>query len=130
MPSDAIPITASRASLWFGLFGGATAWLLHFMAAYAVAEFGCVGGLSERTHWNITLVAWMELALTAVAMVVAATASGVAYRSHRRLMGDSAADTTADAERYTARAGLLTSSIFAFVILFEGIAIFFYLHGC
>ena len=76
----------SRASLWFGLFGGAIAWTIHFMSAYAVAEFGCVGKVGERIYWNISLVAWLELALTALALLVAAAATAVAYRSQRRLL--------------------------------------------
>ena len=121
----------SRASLWFGLFGGAIAWTIHFLSAYVVAEFGCVGRLGERSFGNISLVAWLELALTAVGVLVAAAATAVAHRSQRRLQASAtASDSSGEAERYTARAGLLTSGIFTFVILFESIPIFFYLRSC
>lgn len=121
----------SRPSLWFGLFGGAMAWTIHFMSAYVVAEFGCVGGLGERSYWNISLVAWLELILTVTAVLVAAVSTAVAYRSQLRLpSGTDGAGTAQQAERYAARAGLLTSGIFTFVILFESIPIFFYLHRC
>ena len=130
MPAAAMTSEVRRASLWFGLFGGAIAWTVHFLSAYVVAEFGCVAGLNERSHWNISLVAWLELALTAVAVLVAAAATAVAYRSQRRLFASALLGSTREAERYTARAGLLTSGIFTFIILFESIPIFFYLRSC
>jgi hypothetical protein len=90
-----------------------------------------VGGLGEHRFWNVSFVAWLELALTAFAGLVAAVATVVAYCMLRRLQS-SAHEATAgrDAERYTARAGLLTSGIFTFVILFESIPILFYLRNC
>ena len=131
MPATATKSEVSRLSLWFGLFGGAIAWTIHFMSAYAVAEFGCVGRLGERTYWNISLVAWLELAITAAAVLVAAAATAVAYRSQLPLLSSAYnADAAREAERQTARAGLLTSGVFTFAILFESIPIFFYLRSC
>lgn len=121
----------SRVNLWVGLFGGAMAWAIHFLSAYVVAEFGCVGRFGERNYWNISLVAWLELFLTFAAVLVAAVSTAVAYRSQLRLSSntdDSCAPQ--QAARYMARAGLLTSGIFTFVILFESIPIFYYLRGC
>ena len=131
MPVTTANNDVSIVSLWFGLLGGAIAWAIHFMSAYVIAEFGCVGRLGERIYWNISLVAWLELILTATGVLVAATATAVAYRNQLRSLLD-APDVGAarEAERYTARAGLFTSAIFTFVILFESIPIFFYLHGC
>ncbi len=121
----------SRVNLWVGLFGGAMAWAIHFLSAYVVAEFGCVGKLGERSYWNISLVAWLELVLTFAAVLAAAISTAVAYRSQLRLWSATDAEcATLQAERYTARAGLLTSGIFTFVILFESIPIFFYLRSC
>lgn len=121
----------SRASLWFGLFGGAVAWLIHFMSAYVVAEFGCVGGLGERSFWNMSLVVWLELILTVAGVLLAAVSTTVAWRRHLRLSAFSdGADIKQQAEQYMARAGVLTSGIFTFVILFESIPIFFYLQRC
>lgn len=88
-----------------------------------------MSGLDARRYGGVSLVAWMEIALTAVAALLAATATVVAYGSQRRL-APSFSEDSMDAERYTARAGFLTSSIFTFVILFESIAILFYLRSC
>src|SRR5687768_10869842 len=124
-------VRVSRGALWFGLLGGAVAWTVHLMLAYAAAEFGCVGRLGERSYLGISLVAWLELALTVATTMAAGAATVVAYRSHRRLRSDDAEEDAAGAaERYTAWAGLLTSALFTFIILFESIPILYYLHSC
>ena len=121
----------SRAALWFGLLGGAMAWTVHLLLAYAVAEFGCVGRLGERGYLGITLVAWLEVALTLGTTLASGAATVVAYRCHRQLRFAAApADAAVAAERQTAWAGLLTSGLFTFIILFESIPILYYLHHC
>jgi hypothetical protein len=127
MSTVAREVEVSRGALWFGLFGGALAWTAHLMFAYAAAEFGCVGRLGERGYLGVSAVAWLVLALTAAATLASAAATAVAYRSPRRLQSGQAGQ---DAERYTAWAGLLTSGLFTFIILFESIPIFYYLHAC
>jgi hypothetical protein len=125
--SSAVP----RAQLWFGLLGGALAWAAHFISAYLLAEFGCVGGLAEYRFANVSYVAWLEIAVTAVAVLVAFAATMLAYRSSRRLQSrPPVSDDALHGEPYLARAGLYTSAIFTFVILFEAIPLFFYFRHC
>lgn len=120
-----------RAQLWFGLLGGALAWTVHFISAYVIAEFGCVSWLGDYRYANVSYVAWSEIAVTAVAAPIALAATGAAYRCGRQLQSHAANNMSANhAERYLARAGSYTSGIFAFVILFEAIPIFFYLRSC
>lgn len=130
--STAVPeVQVSRGALWFGLFGGAAAWTAHLMLAYAAAEFGCVGRLGERTSLGISLVAWLVLALTAATTLASGVATAVAYRCHRRLRSHEARhEAPVAAERYTAWAGVLTSGLFTFIILFESIPILYYLNRC
>jgi hypothetical protein len=123
----------SRPALWFGFIGGALAWTMHLMTAYAIAEFGCVGSLGHRSYLGISYVAWLEIFVTVVTASLAAAATFVAYRCHRRLTPpspDSADSSSHAAERNTAYMGLLAGSLFFFVILFESIPIFFYLRHC
>ena len=120
----------SRRALWFGLLGGAIAWTFHLMLAYAAAEFGCVGQLGERSYQGLSMVAWLELALTSVATLAAGAATLVAYRSYRRLRSIEAKENTVAAEQHAAYAGLLTSGLFTFIILFESIPILYYLQRC
>ena len=128
--SQAATGSVRRAALWFGFLGGAFAWALHFLTAYAIAEFGCVGGLGARIYGGISLVAWMELLATAIAVGLAAAATVVAYRTERQLLKREPDEVASVGEKYTARAGLLASGFFTFVILFESIPIFFYLRDC
>jgi hypothetical protein len=131
MSTAAGNVKVSRGALWLGLFGGAIAWTVHLMLAYVVAEFGCVGRLGERSYQGISMVAWLELALTGATTLASAAATAVAYRSYRRLRSSGqSADADRAAERDTARAGLLTSGIFTLIILFESIPIFYYLRHC
>jgi hypothetical protein len=119
-----------RAGLWFGFVGGGFAWTLHLMTAYAIAEFGCVGGLGTRFYGNISLVAWMHLLATALAVCLAATATAVAYRIERHFQRHVPDEAQAASEKYTARLGLIANGFFTFVIVFESIPIFFYLRDC
>ena len=122
------PAGVWRAGLWFGLIGGGIGWLVHLLSAYAIAEFGCVGGHGESAGRAISRVAWMELIATAVTAGLAAIATIIAYRCDRQLQ--SRDEATLVGEKATARAGLLASGFFTFVILFESIPIFFYLRDC
>ena len=122
-------VEVGRPAIWFGLLGGAAAWTAHLLLAYAVAEFGCVSGFVERSYLGISIVAWLEFAVTVLTTVIAAAAAVVAYRSCRILQSQQV-DEAAAAEEYIARAGFITSGIFTFIILFESIPIFYYLRAC
>jgi hypothetical protein len=131
MSTVARKVHVGRGRLWFGLFGGAVSWTVHLMLSYAVAEFGCAMQPVERGYLEISMVAWLELALTVATTLASGTATAVAYRIHRRLRsGESKDDAVELAERYIAWAGVLTSGTFTFIILFESIPILYYLHGC
>ncbi len=125
--------TVHRPTLWFGLLGGALAWTAHLMFAYAAAEFGCVSGWGRGRYLDVSFVAWLEVALTAVTATIAAASTFVAYRYHRRLatLQIASAEVSAHAtQRYIAFVGLLAGSLFFVAILFESIPIFFYLRHC
>lgn len=118
-----------RGALWFGLFGGAVAWTIHLMFAYAIAEFGCVGWSHDRLVLGLTRVAMLEILLTLVTAGAGALATFVAWKSLRQLPAEADASETRS-ERSTAWIGVLTSGTFTFVILFESIPILFYLRDC
>lgn len=130
MTTLAQQVQVSRPALWFGLLGGASAWTAHLLLAYAVAEFGCLSGFGERIYWRISIVAWLEIAVTALTTTVAASAAIVAHGRHRILRSQLEEGSGTAAEAYTARIGFITSGIFAFIILFESIPILYYLRTC
>lgn len=118
----------SQWTLWFGLIGGALAWLTHLLSAYAIAEFGCVGRLGEVHYLELSLVAWLELGSTAVTTLASAAATVVANQNHARLR---AIHEESDSARENfAWSGVLASGLFTFFILFESIPILFYLQSC
>jgi hypothetical protein len=118
----------NRSKLGFALFGGALAWMMHLMLAYAAAEFGCSSHLGGRDYRGISIVAWLELILTGVTSVVAGAATGVAHGLHRTLRTSHGEESAT--QRKAAWVGLISSGAFLFIILFESIPIFFYLRGC
>jgi len=123
-------VGVGRLALWFGLLGEAGAWTVHLLLAYAVAEFGCVSGFGERLWMGISIVAWLEIAVTVLTAMIAASAAIVARRSHRILRFSEGVEGEAAAEEYTARAGFITSVIFTIIIFFESIPILYYLRTC
>lgn len=121
----------SQFALWFGLLGGAVAWLVHLLSAYAIAEFGCVGTLTSIVFLTITAVAWMEIGVSLLTLLAAIAAVVVAYRSRRRLQAKTENEAAVPrGELFLARTGLITSILFVLVILVESVPIFFYLQGC
>lgn len=120
----------SRGELWFGLLGGAVAWLAHLLLAYAIAEFGCVSDLGKQAFLGISVVAWLPLAATALTVLAAGVAVFVAYRCCRLASRDEGESAAPGPWLDAARAGLLTSGLFVFAILFESIPIFYYLRSC
>ena len=120
--------SVSRRALWFGLLGGAVAWTLHLMASYVVAEFGCVMASQSGSGGGITATVVLLTIVSVVCLAGAVAATAVAYRSLSRLRDRSADD--ADAERFMARAGLIASGLFAFIVAVESVPILFFLSRC
>jgi hypothetical protein len=123
----------TRPALWFGLIGGGVAWLGHLLSAYLIAEFGCISGLGERHALGLSVVAWLILVASVVALLVAGTAAFVAYRSRERLARESQAtdiEPGTNPEYDMARTGWTTSALFVLIITVETIPIFFYLRNC
>ncbi len=118
--------------LWFGAMGGAVAWTLHLLLAYAVAEFGCISPFREVRFLGFSGVAWLEVLLTLVMLVIAILASLVAKRNSKALTGHVKANDleSHDARVFMARSGVLTSRLFVFIIMVQSLPILFYLREC
>lgn len=123
-------IGKGRAALWFGLIGGGAAWGTHLLLAYAISEFGCVGGLELPGYLGISPVAWLLLNVTLLTTAVASIATMVAWRRRGCLSGAAERAAPDVAERYAAHVGLVCSGLFTLIILFESLPIFYYLRGC
>jgi hypothetical protein len=120
----------SRCGLWFGMWGGGVAWLLHLLLVYVIAEFGCISGLGEVRAAGITVVAWL---LLGASLLTLALGGGAVLAAIRNRKGAKAAGQSApadDAELFLARAGLITSGVFWGIIFVQSIPIFFFLKDC
>ena len=122
----------SEGRLWFGMFGGAIAWLVHLLVAYGIAEFGCASAFSDVRWGNLSGVAWLEIAVSAVAFLTAVVASLVARRQRRV----SYQYIYHNYERrdspfaFLGRSGVIANVMFAFIIAVQSVPIFFYLSSC
>lgn len=112
-------------TLWFGLLGGALAWMAHLLLAWYLAEAGCVAPFLTGYVLGLPALSLVLGAATVAAAAVAVLALLTARRNGRRL-ADGEPEALRGAGRYMARAGLLLSSIFLFIILFESIPLFFF----
>ena len=104
--ADVLPPLRTRvrrqAALWFGLLGGAAAWVLHLNLTYLIVPHTCRWGQAP----------WMHLlTLAALAMAVAATVAG------RRVWASGHGH---DHRRFLGLAGAALSALFVLVIAFEG----------
>ena len=115
---------------WFAFLGGGCAWTFHLLSLYVVGEFGCISGMGRSTYAGISMVAFMILFLSAVALVVAVTAAFIGYSDKRR---DSAHETFSPEDnggRFLSSFGFLLSSLFVLIIFVETLPVFAYLDGC
>jgi hypothetical protein len=125
-----------RSRLWFGLIGGAMAWLLHLIAASIIAEWGCVSGLYQRELWGMTAVTWLLVIVSVLMSLLAVAATWSAYwvdRVYREAEASERPDSTAETHAtdvYMARVGLWSSALFVFIIIAQCVPIFFFLREC
>lgn len=118
--------------LWFGVLGGAIAWLIHLLLAYGIAEFGCVSGLGER-HWlGVSMVAWLEAVLSILSLSSCLFACWVARQNSQSLtQRETQVDSdAADARMFMARSGVLSNRLFVLIIAVQSIPFIFYWNGC
>lgn len=67
--------------LWFGVIGGAVAWLLHLLFAYAIADFGCVSDFRNVRWLEFSGLAWSVGGLSVSTLAFAILADIVAQRN-------------------------------------------------
>lgn len=120
-----------RGRAWVGLWGGGVVWLLHFLSIWALAEFGCLGPLARPGALGVSVVAWLVLAVTALALALAGAATWLGWHTERRARSRGAgASDPAEAVAFAARVGWVAGALFTFVILIEAVPVLFYLRGC
>lgn len=123
------------AKIWFGMLGGASAWVLHLMGSYAIGEFGCAGVLHGVRWLGINATCWVLILFSLVLAGVAAAASWAGRQTDHD--AERQAPATEDGETderrpvlFAGHAGMLMSGWALFIILVESIPTFFFLQGC
>lgn len=114
--SASLPV--SRWTLRFCLLGGGVAWLFHLVGAWAIAEFGILGGRAGVQPAILCLSAAMLLAAGAATLVSARV---------RRAAG---AETHEDARTlaFCGRLGVVTNAVFAAIIAAQTLPVFYFLE--
>lgn len=124
------PTPVSRGALRFAILGGGIAWLLHLLLAYTVSDFGCTAGLGRVQYGEFSVVTWMLFAVTALTLGLGMAATGVAWRSRRRLARNSTESESRQAEDFAARFALITDALFVLIIAVQSVPIFYFLRHC
>jgi hypothetical protein len=74
---------AGRA-LWFGLLGAPIAWFVHFLAIWAIAEWGCLAGWGRFAILGLDVVVALVGIAAILALPIVAAAAFTAWRNWRR----------------------------------------------
>jgi hypothetical protein len=93
--------------------------MLHFLAVWVIAEFGCFTRLANLGPFGFSWVAWLILAVSLLCLVMAA---GVSYLSWRYSRGGEAC--------FAARVGVVANPMFMLIIIAETLPVFYYLKDC
>ena len=110
--------TPGKVSLWTGVLGGAIVWAIQLQAGYAISRF------SHEHPWLTTV----HHVISAVSVLAAAACALLAWRDWRRLGGGRPRGTEGGVtgrSRFLAALGVITSGLFAVVILAQWVAVFF-----
>lgn len=109
--------------LWFALLGGALAWSAHFMMNYLLVTIQCVTGWLGASVLGISVLLWLIMLMTLIALGITAWSYAVARRASQQAQ---AADAPTDGYRmYMARGGLWMNGLFMLLIVLETLPIFF-----
>lgn len=130
-PYTALEIEGSgerQYAIWFGLLGGALAWLVHLCGGYGIAEFGCVSDWGSTAWLGVSHIAWLCIGLTVVTAAIACAAMFTAYRCRPR--GEGGPILRREAWGNAAWLGMILSGLFVVAIVFESIPILYYLRDC
>ncbi|MEZ4869286.1 MAG: hypothetical protein R3C14_48635 [Caldilineaceae bacterium] len=105
-------------ALWFGVFGGLVAWILHLTIGFALVHDGCRIGFTGLELWL-----WI---ITGALGFVALIATFVAYSTWQRANRRSDVDTnlTVDRIRFMGIIGAWFSGLSLLIILMTAIGIF------
>jgi uncharacterized membrane protein len=107
-------------SVLFWALSGALAWTAHFLLSWAIAEFGCLS--QSKTG----LIAGSMVILTLLMLVWALFASWHCWRLKARFHPEHGLQSM----YYFSQFGILNNLLFASIIVYQSIPIFFFKGAC
>jgi hypothetical protein len=69
-----------QALTWFGVVGGAVAWTVHLIAAWAIDELTCLAGHTSVAGVPLVAVMWIAVLVPALVAVAALAISALVWR--------------------------------------------------
>lgn len=115
-----------RRFLWYIVLSGPVIYTVYFIAAWAVAEYSCLGNGLTFSLGGMNGVSLVVLALTLVTLVALLASTALAWRAWRRRRDQADADhseydNSVGTEAAMAFVGLLLNTFFVVVTLMTGI---------
>ena len=116
-----------KRSPWFHFLGGPVIWGIHFMGSYVWVEFACRANLLvlNSTVLGLTVLSWIVLILTFVAVLASLYVGWSSYRAWHRILESHGTDELeswgVESRRFMAFTGMFLSALFSLVILLTGL---------
>lgn len=117
-----------RGRLWFALWGGGVAWLLHLLIAYVLGEFGCLSCFGKSMVLGVSILAWLLLLVSFMMLSGAAFSGWLGWHAWNYLKTQGPAEE--NSELALARTASVANALFFLIILAQTIPIFFFLKEC
>ena len=116
-----------KRSPWLHFLGGPVIWGIHFMVSYVWVEFACRANLLvlNSTILELTVLSWIVLALTLIAVLAALYVGWSSYGAWRQIQESQETNELeawgVESRRFMAFSGMFLSALFSIVILFTGL---------
>ena len=116
-----------KRSPWLHFLGGPVIWGIHFMVTYVWVEFACRANLLvlNSTILELTVLSWIVLALTLIAVLAALYVGWSSYGAWRRIQESQETNELeawgVESRWFMAFSGMFLSALFSLVILFTGL---------
>lgn len=111
------PAAVSSRRLWYGVSAAMTAWIVHGMASFVIADAACVHGVALGRLQTILIV------ITVAMLAVAVSGGVVSWRTWRALATAPFREAQAWGRgEFMALTGVFISAIFSLAIIWAGLA--------
>jgi hypothetical protein len=107
--------------LWLGLLGAPSVWLVHILALWMIAEWGCLAGWAHYTILGVQAVTLLLVIATCVALPLVIAAGLVAWRTWRRARASANDRGSENRSAYMGLGGIALSTLFGFAIILESL---------